>query len=189
MNTQNNNGTTAAQVNERENKAAHMEQERTFGQAFDAAYYRDVLASLTVKKKVFHFGTPADTVRLEVKRECEGYWRISMKRGDSSEVDRFADCIDWETILNTTRTAALLSNLRADHTKAHPYKLGDLVRVNDERWGQVNGHTGRITRVVLQNRLVGSYYTVEFTGDLPTFNDGKPMKENNFEPLDIEPAA
>ena len=170
-------------------RAAHEEQKRTFGQAFDAAYYRDVLASLTGKKKVFHFGTPADTVRLEAMRECEGYWRISMKRGESSDVDRFADCIDWETILNTTRAADFLSELRADHTKAHPYKLGDLVRVNDERWGQVNGHTGRITRVVLKNGLVGSYYTVEFTGDLPKFNDGQPMKENNFEPLDIEPAA
>jgi len=170
-------------------RAAHEEQKRTFGQAFDAAYYRDVLASLTGKKKVFHFGTPADTVRLEVMRECEGYWRISMKRGDASEVDYFADCIDWETILNTTRAADFLSELRADHTKAHPYKLGDLVRVNDERWGQVNGHAGRITRVVLKNRLVGSYYTVEFTGDLPRYNDGQPMKENNFEPLDIEPAA
>ena len=174
---------------EPEIKAAHMEQERTFGQAFDAAYYRDVLASLTGKKKVFHFGIPADTVRLEVKRECEGYWRISMKRGDASEVERFAESIDWETILNTTRAAEYLSQLRADHTKAHPYKLGDLVRVNDEQWGQVNGHAGRITRIVLKNSLVGSYYTVEFTGDLPRYNDGQPMKENNFEPLDIEPAA
>ena len=170
-------------------KAAHEEQKHTFGQAFDAAYYRDVLASLTGKKKVFHFGTPADTVRLEVMRECEGYWRISMKRGDASEVDRFADCIDWETILNTTRAADFLSELRADHTKAHPYKLGDLVRVNDERWGQVNGHAGRITRIVLKNGLVGSSYTVEFTDDLPKFNNGQPMKENNFEPLDIEPGA
>lgn len=170
-------------------EAVHEEQKRTFGQAFDAAYYRDILASLTGKKKVFHFGTPADTVRLEVMRECEGYWRISMKRGDASEVDRFAGCIDWETILSTTRAADFLSELRADHTKAHPYKLGDLVRVNDDRWGQVNGHAGRITRVVLKNRLVGSYYTVEFTGDLPRYNDGQPMKENNFEPLDIEPAV
>lgn len=170
-------------------ETAHEEQKRTFGQAFDAAYYRDVLASLTGKKKVFHFGTPADTVRLEVKRECEGYFRISMKRGESSDVEYFREYIDWETILNTTRAADLLSELRADHTKAHPYKLGDLVRVNDERWGQVNGHVGRITRVVLKNGLVGSYYTVEFTGDLPKFNDGQPMKENNFEPLDIEPAA
>lgn len=170
-------------------RAAHEEQKRTFGQAFDAAYYRDVLASLTDKKKVFHFGTPADTVRLEVKRECEGYWRISMKRGESSDVEYFREYIDWDTILNTTRAADFLSKLRADHTKAHPYKLGDLVRVNDERWGQVNGHAGRITRVVLKNGLIGSYYTVEFTGDLPKYNDGQPMKENNFEPLDIEPAA
>jgi len=168
-------------------RAAHEEQKRTFGQAFDAAYYRDVLASLTGKKKVFHFGIPADTVRVEVKRECEGYFRISMKRGESSDVEYFREYIDWETILSTDRAARLLSDYRADHHRAHQFKLGDLVRVNDEKWGQVNGHVGRIVRVVLQNRLVGSYYEVEFVGDLPKFDNGNPMKANNFEPLDIEP--
>lgn len=168
-------------------QTAHEEQKRTFGQAFDAAYYRDVLASLTDKKKVFHFGIPADTVRVEVKRECEGYFRISMKRGESSDVEYFREYIDWETILSTDRAARLLADYRADHHRAHQFKLGDLVRVNDERWGQVNGHTGRIVRVVLHNRLVGSYYEVEFVGDLPKFDNGDPMKANNFEPLDIEP--
>lgn len=170
-------------------EAAHKEQKRTFGQAFDAAYYKDVLVSLTEKKKAFHFGTPADTVRLEVMRECEGYWRISMKRGESAYVEGMSNYFDWETILNTDRAAHLLSDLRADHTRAHRFKLGDLVRVNDEQWGQVNGHTGRITKMELHNQLVGTRYTVEFIGELPTYRNGQQMKENNFEPLDIEPAA
>lgn len=169
-------------------ETAHKEQEREFGQAFDAEYYKPVIEAIK-GRKVFHFGTPADTVRIEVKRECEGYYRIRMKRDESPYVESMSEYIDWETILNTNRTARLLSDLRADHTKAHPYKLGDMVRVNDERWGQVNGHVGRITRVVLKNRLVGSYYTVEFTDDLPKYNDGQPMKDNDFEPLDIEPVA
>lgn len=172
---------------ESKNQSAYKEQQRTFGQVFDAAYYRDVLASLTGKKKVFHFGIPADTVRVEVKRECEGYFRISMKRGESSDVEYFREYIDWETILSTDRAARLLADYRADHHSAHQFKLGDLVKVNDEKWGQVNGHVGRIVRVVLQNQLVGSYYEVEFVGDLPKFDNGNPMKANNFEPLDIEP--
>lgn len=174
-------------VKSRDGVTGREEQKHTFGQAFDAAYYRGVLSSLTGKKKVFHFGIPADTVRVEVKRECEGYFRISMKRGESSDVEYFREYIDWETILSTDRAARLLADYRADHHRAHQFKLGDLVRVNDERWGQVNGHTGRIVRVVLQNQLVGSYYEVEFVGDLPKFDNGDPMKANNFEPLDIEP--
>lgn len=171
---------------ESKNQSAYKEQQRTFGQAFDQEYYKQILE--TVKgRKVFHFGTPADTVRVEVKRECEGYFRISMKRGESSDVEYFREYIDWETILSTDRAARLLADYRADHHRAHQFKLGALVRVNDEKWGQVNGHVGRIVRVVLQNRLVGSYYEVEFVGDLPKFDNGNPMKANNFEPLDIEP--
>ena len=170
------------------NHAAHKQQEREFGQAFDAECYKPILEAIE-GRKVFHFGIPADTVRIEVKRECKGFYRIRMKRAAAEYVESMSEYIDWETILNTDRAARLLSDLRADHTKAHPYKLGDLVRVSDREFGQIFGHVGRITKVYLINQLVGTRYTVEFTGNLPKFNDGQPMKENNFEPLDIEPAA
>jgi len=169
-------------------KAAHEEQKREFGQAFDAEYYKPIIEAIK-GRKVFHFGIPADTVRIEVRRECEGYYRIRMKRDDAAFVETMSEYIDWETILNTDRAARLLSDLRADHTRAHRFKLGDLVRVSDREFGQTFGHVGRITKMVLHNQLVGTRYTVEFVGDLPKYQDGQPMKENDFEPLDIEPAA
>ena len=169
------------------NHAAHKQQEREFGQAFDAEYYKPIIEAIK-GRKVFHFGTPADTVRLEVRRECEGYYRIRMKRAESSYVETMSEYIDWETILNNNRAARLLSDLRADHTRAHRFKLGDMVRVSDREFGQIFGHVGRITKVYLINQLVGTRYTVDFIGELPKYRDGQPMKENDFEPLDIEPA-
>ena len=167
---------------------AHKEQEITFGQAFDATYYKPIIEAIK-GRKVFHFGIPADTVRIEVRRECEGYYRIRMKRDESACVDSMSEYIDWETILNTERAARLLSDFRADHTRAHRFKLGDMVRVSDREFGQIFGHVGRITKVYLTNQLVGTRYTVEFVGELPTYSDGQPMKDNDFEPLDIEPVA
>ena len=169
-------------------ETAHEEQKRDFGQAFDAEYYKPILEAIK-GRKVFHFGIPADTVRIEVRRECEGYYRIRMKRDESAYVETMSEYIDWETILNTNRAARLLSDLRADHRRAHRFKLGDLVRVSDREFGQTFGHVGRITKMVLHNQLVGTRYTVEFVGELPKYQDGQPMKENDFEPLDIEPAA
>ena len=169
-------------------ETAHEEQKREFGQAFDAEYYKPILEAIE-SRKVFHFGIPADTVRIEVQRECEGYYRIRMKRDASEYVETMSEYIDWETILNTNRAARLLSDLRADHTRAHRFKLGDMVRVSDREFGQIFGHVGRITKVYLINQLVGTRYTVEFVGELPKYQDGQPMKDNDFEPLDIEPAA
>lgn len=169
-------------------EAAHEEQKREFGQAFDAEYYKPILEAIE-GRKVFHFGIPADTVRIEVKRECKGFYRIRMKRAAAEYVESMSEYIDWETVLNTDRAARLLSDYRADHRRAHRFGLGDLVRVNDPEWKQVNGHVGRITKMCLINQLVGTIYTVEFVGELPKYNDGQPMKDNDFEPLDIEPAA
>lgn len=169
-------------------ETAHEEQKREFGQAFDAEYYKPILEAIE-SRKVFHFGTPADTVRIEVRRECEGYYRIRMKRDASEYVETMSEYIDWETILNTNRAARLLSDLRADHTRAHRFNLGDMVRVSDREFGQIFGHVGRITKVYLINQLVGTRYTVEFVGELPKYQDGQPMKDNDFEPLDIEPVA
>ena len=169
-------------------ETAHEEQKRDFGQAFDAEYYKPILEAIE-GRKVFHFGIPADTVRIEVKRECKGFYRIRMKRAAAEYVESMSEYIDWETVLNTDRAARLLSDYRADHTRAHRFGLGDLVRVNDPEWKQVNGHVGRITKMCLINQLVGTIYTVEFVGELPKYKDGQPMKDNDFEPLDIEPAA
>ena len=169
-------------------ETAHKEQKRTFGQAFDAEYYKPIIEAIK-DRKVFHFGIPADTVRIEVKRECKGYYRIRMKRAASEYVESMSEYIDWETILNTERAARLLSDLRADHTRAHRFKIGDMVRVNDPEFKQIYGHVGRITKVYLINQLVGTRYTVEFVGELPTSQDGQPMKDNDFEPLEIEPVA
>ena len=169
-------------------ETAHEEQKREFGQAFDAEYYKPILEAIE-GRKVFHFGIPADTVRIEVKRECKGFYRIRMKRAAAEYVESMSEYIDWETVLNTDRAARLLSDYRADHRRAHRFGLGDLVRVSDPEWKQVNGHVGRITKMCLINQLVGTIYTVEFVGELPKYQDGQPMKENDFEPLDIEPAA